>query len=76
MAWEVQVQWRQLWLAAVGADEMEIVLLRVLLINAVAFRMLPDVTLFASNRMCAIVEVLAVLSAHCTIEDPLILLFG
>ena len=55
---------------------MKIVLLGVLLINAVAFRVLPDVTFFASNRMCAIVEVLAVLAAHCAIEDPLILLFG
>jgi hypothetical protein len=55
---------------------MEIVLLRVLLVNTVAFRMLPDVTLFASNRVGAVVKVLAVLATDCTIEDPLILLFG
>jgi hypothetical protein len=36
MAREVQVQWRQLWLAAIGADEVEIVLFCILLVNAVA----------------------------------------
>ena len=74
LAWQVQVQ---LWLLlTVGANKVEIILLCVRFINAVAFRVLPGVALFASNRMSAIIVVLTVLATHCTIEDPFVLLFG
>jgi hypothetical protein len=54
----------------------EVVLLCVLFVDAVTLRMLPDITLFACNRVCAVVVVLAMLATNGAIEDPFTLLFG
>lgn len=74
LLFQVQVQ---LWLLlAAGANEMEVILLCVLLIDAVAFRVLPGVAPFASNRVSTVIVILTVLATNCTIEHPFVILFS
>lgn len=76
-AWKVQVQRRQLWLLlAVGTHKVEVVLFGVLLVDAVALRVLPDVALFTRNAVRAVVVVLPMFAAHCAVKHPFAFFFG
>lgn len=55
---------------------MKVFALGVLLADAVAFRVLPDIALFAGNAMCAVVKILTMHTTDSAVKDPLILLFG
>jgi hypothetical protein len=55
------------------ADEVEIVFIRLLFVDAKAFAMLPDIAPLAGHAVCSVIHL--AMDAANTIENPVILLF-